>query len=103
MIFVFLFLIAGQSAKTTNIASLKYGAKCEASYHSHTCIRAFDGKLSPFDAEWISDGGVGTWISVQFAHSFTLVAFKVMQRHCACGQNKGLKLEFSDGSSQNVS
>ena len=63
---------------------------------------AVDGQLSPYDGEWASDGGQGTWIKLGFSNSYTLVGARFMQRLAETGQNKKLKLEFSDGSSQEV-
>merc|ERR1711918_128444 len=45
-------------------------------------------------------GGAGSWIQANFGKSVTLTSFKYMQRGCQCEHNKGIRLMFSDGSSQ---
>ena len=87
----------------TNVASSKYGGKCvDASSSKITCQWAIDGQFKPYDSDWTSNGGQTEWLKIDFATTYTVIGARFMQRVCQCGQNRKLKLTFSDGSTQQV-
>ena len=89
------------------MASAFNGGKCVgASENSHSCSKVIDGQAVAGNSsyEWnAAETGVGSWVKIQFARKYLINTIRVMQRASAVEQNKGLRLEFSDGSEAFVS
>ena len=70
------------------------------------CSRVIDGNAeagSDGYEWWHGNGGVGSWVQINFTRKFVINTIRVKQRPYAAQQNKGLKLTFMDGSDEYVS
>ena len=74
-------------------ASSEYSAQ-------YNCERAFDGSHTSHGGEWATKGeGAGSWIKANLVG--TVYKFTYKQRTSRTDWNKDIRLEFSDGTSQN--
>lgn len=70
------------------------------------CSRVIDGNAEAGSDSyewWHGNGGVGSWVQINFTRKFVINTIRVKQRPYAAQQNKGLKLTFMDGSDEYVS
>ena len=66
----------------------------------YNCSKAFDGNVH---SDWATHGqGVGSWIKLDFAEPATISAMAYTNRWSTGERNRAVRLEFSDGSAQNV-
>ena len=62
-------------------------------------MNAFDGEIGQYTGDWaVKQEGQGSYIRAIFPDEATITKFKYVQRHDE--KNKGIRLTFSDGSSQ---
>ena len=62
-------------------------------------MNAFDGEIGQYTGDWaVKQQGQGSYIQANFPDEATVTKFKYVQRHDE--KNKGIRLTFSDGSSQ---
>ena len=82
---------ARATASTVKIASCTASSEFDGNY---PCRNAYDGNMAD---GWATDKqGTGSWIKLQFAGAQAITAMNFANRHGE--ESKGLKLEFSDGS-----
>ncbi len=71
---------------------------------SYACTNAFDGVTDSSDAGvWVTAGeGQGSWIQLNFDQKYVISLLRVQQRSSTMELSKGIQLEFSDGSTQEI-
>ncbi len=77
-----------------------------SSEHSsnNSCDKAFDGITdSANDGVWVTDGeGQGSWIQLNFDGNYLVTHLRLQQRYETLEMSKGIQLDFSDGSKQDI-
>ena len=70
----------------------------------YACTNAFDGVTdSTDDGVWVTAGeGQGSWIQLNFDQKYVLSRLRLQQRSSTMELSKGIQLEFSDNSTQEI-
>jgi len=92
--------VAVDAAQYVKVSSCTASSEYSSTW---SCMKAFDGVTAQGRkaSAWASKGeGAGSWIQANFKAPAELSKFSYMQRECQCEHNKGIVLEFSDGSIQ---